>query len=178
MEKTLHRLKWVLASLILCLLSTLAFWWLTYSPSAEAQTSQAPRLVLTSKPTPVATPAPVAPVTTNLPAGSATYTAKRGDSVVSVARHYVSQTSFLTSSELAEAIRKANDGFSGTFLKSGQALVIPGILDSPVVEKSVSVPRDFEVRAVYLTGVMAGSDRGLKISAAGANWAEMLSCST
>jgi hypothetical protein len=91
------------------------------------------------------------------------YIAKRGDSVISVARHFISQTSYLTSSELAEAIRGANGNLQGTFLKSGQNVVIPGMLDSPVVEKSITVPRDFEVRAVYLTGVMAGSDRGLKI---------------
>src|SRR5205823_1592425 len=41
--------------------------------------------------------------------------------------------------------------------------IIPGILDAPIVEKSIPVTRDFEVRAVYLTGVMAASDRGLRI---------------
>src|SRR5262249_1754953 len=49
------------------------------------------------------------------------------------------------------------------FLKSGQQLTIPGILDAPIAEKSIPVPKDFEVRAVYLTGLMAGSDRGMKI---------------
>ena len=97
------------------------------------------------------------------PPGSAVYVAKRGDSVPLVARHYLSQTSFLTSTELAEAIRKANPAVTGTFLKAGQQVVIPGILAAPIVEKSVPVQRDFEVRAVYLTGVMAASDRGLRI---------------
>jgi len=41
--------------------------------------------------------------------------------------------------------------------------VIPGILDTQITEKSIPVPRDFEVRAVYLTGLMAGSDHGLRI---------------
>ena len=94
---------------------------------------------------------------TNPPAGSAMYTAKRGDSVISVARHYLAQTSYLTSSELAEAIRKANGDLQGTFLKAGQSVIIPGMLDAPVVEKSVPVARDFEVRAIYLTGVMAAA---------------------
>ena len=40
---------------------------------------------------------------------------------------------------------------------------MPGILAAPIVEKSVPVARDFEVRAIYLTGVMAGSDRGMRI---------------
>ncbi len=83
--------------------------------------------------------------------------------MIAVARHYLPQTSYLTSSEAAEAIRQANGGLQGTFLKSGQTVVIPGILDAPIVEKSLSTPKDFEVRAVYLTGLMAGSDRGLKI---------------
>jgi len=80
-----------------------------------------------------------------------------------VARHYLSQTSYLTSTELAQAIRATNTGAHGTFLKPGQQIVVPGILDAPIVEKSVPVARDFEVRAVYLTGVMAASDHGLRI---------------
>ena len=48
------------------------------------------------------------PVTKIAPPGSALYTAKRGDSVIAVARHYLPQTSYLTSSEVAEAIRQAN----------------------------------------------------------------------
>jgi hypothetical protein len=33
----------------------------------------------------------------------------------------------------------------------------------PIVEKSIPVERDFEVRAVYLTGLMAASDHGIRI---------------
>ena len=95
--------------------------------------------------------------------GTTLYETRRGDTVISVARHYLSQTSYLTSSELAEAIRGANASLKGTFLKPGQQLTIPGILDSAVVEKAIPVPKDFEVRAIYLTGIMAGSDRGLNI---------------
>jgi hypothetical protein len=97
------------------------------------------------------------------PPGAAFYVAKRGDSIPIVARHYLSQTSFLTSAELAEGVRKANPEVTGTFLKAGQQVVIPGILSAPIIEKAIPVARDFEVRAVYLTGVMAGSDRGLRI---------------
>ncbi len=50
----------------------------------------------------------------------------------------LSQTSFLTSSELAEAIRKANvDLEKKTFLKAGEQVIVPGILDAPIVEKTV-----------------------------------------
>jgi hypothetical protein len=104
------------------------------------------------------TPAPI-----TVPPGSELYTAQRGDSIPSVARKYLKKTKYLTSSELAEAIRSANGNLGGTFLKPGKQLVIPGILESPIVEKSVPVARDFEARAIYLTGVMAGSDHGERI---------------
>jgi hypothetical protein len=80
-----------------------------------------------------------------------------------VAHRYLGQTSFLTSSELGDAIRKANGDFHGTFLKAGQPVIVPGLLPAPIVEKSVPVERDFEVRAIYLTGIMAASDHGIRI---------------
>jgi len=73
------------------------------------------------------------------------------------------QTSYLTSTELAEAIGRANGNPEKVFLKPGESLIVPGILPAPIVEKSIPVPRDFEVRAIYLTGLMAGSDHGLRI---------------
>jgi len=96
-------------------------------------------------------------------AGTALYETRRGDTVISVSRHYLSQSSYLTSSQLAQAIRGANSNLQGTFLKSGQQLTIPGILDAPIAEKSILVPKDFEARAIYLTGLMAGSDHGMQI---------------
>ncbi len=83
--------------------------------------------------------------------------------MVAVARHYLGQSSYLTSSELAEAMRAVNPNLSGTFLKPNQELVIPGILSAPIAEKPVPVAKDFEVRAIYLTGLMAASDHGIKI---------------
>src|SRR6202051_1124287 len=97
------------------------------------------------------------------PPGSDLYVAQRGESIPSVARKYLKRTKFLTSSELAEAIRSANHNRQGVFLKSGEQIIIPGILEAPIVEKSVPVARDFEVRAIYLTGVMAGSEHGERI---------------
>ena len=97
------------------------------------------------------------------PPGSALYTAKRGDSIPSVARQFVKKTSYLTSAELSDAIRKANGDRRSNLLKAGEYVIIPGILDAPIVEKSIPVARDFEVRAVYLTGVMASSEHGLRI---------------
>jgi len=106
---------------------------------------------------------PEPPAAVIAPPGADLYVAQRGDSITSVARKYLKRTKYLTSAELAEAIRAANHNRQGVFLKSGEQIVIPGILEWPIVEKSVTVARDFEVRAIYLTGVMAGSDHGERI---------------
>src|SRR5690242_21086075 len=97
------------------------------------------------------------------PPGTAIYSAKRGESIPIIARHHLSKTSYLTSAELAAAIRSANNKGSANSVKAGDAIIIPGILDTPIVEKPIPVRSDFEVRALYLTGVMAGSDHGLRI---------------
>src|SRR6266496_1289066 len=103
-------------------------------------------------------------IASKIPApGTALYEAKRGDTVISVARHYLAQTSYLTSTELAEAVRAANPEVKGAFVKSGAQITIPGILDAPIAEKPVPVSKDFEVRAIYLTGLMAASDHGIRI---------------
>ena len=95
--------------------------------------------------------------------GTEIYTAKRGEAIPTIARRYLSRTSYLTSSELADAIRHSNADRTANILKANENIVIPGILAAPVVEKTIPVPKDFEVRAIYLTGVMAGSDHGLRI---------------
>jgi hypothetical protein len=73
------------------------------------------------------------------------------------------KTAYLTSSELADAIRHVNGDRSGNILKSGEQITIPGILPAPIVEKTFPVAKEFEVRAIYLTGIMAASDHGLRI---------------
>jgi hypothetical protein len=95
--------------------------------------------------------------------GTEIYTAKRGESIPAVAHQFLSKTAYLTSSQLADAIRQRNGNRSGNILKAGEQIVIPGILPAPIVEKTVAVPKDFEVRAIYLTGIMAASDHGLRI---------------
>ncbi len=95
--------------------------------------------------------------------GTELYTAKRGEAIPTIARHYLGKTSYLTSSQLADAIRAANHLPETTNILKAEQIVIPGILPAPITEKTIPVPRDFEVRAVYLTGVMAASDNGLRI---------------
>jgi hypothetical protein len=98
------------------------------------------------------------------PSGTELYTAKRGEAIPTIARHYLGKTSYLTSSELADAIRSVNHKTeSSNILKANENIIIPGILPAPITEKTIPVPKDFEVRAVYLTGVMAASDHGLRI---------------
>jgi len=96
--------------------------------------------------------------------GSEIYTAKRGEAIPTIARHYLGKTGYLTSSELADAIRSVNHKpDTSNILKANEQLTIPGILPAPIMEKTIPVPKDWEVRAVYLTGVMAGSDHGIRI---------------
>ena len=91
------------------------------------------------------------------------YTAHRGETIPAVARQYLHRTGYLTSSELADAIRQINGGRNGNVLKNNEQITIPGILPAPIVERTLPVPKDFEVRAIYLTGIMAASDHGLRI---------------
>ena len=96
--------------------------------------------------------------------GTEIYTAKRGEAIPTVAHRYISRTSYLTSSELASAIRAVNHKpDTSNILKANEQIIIPGILPAPITEKSIPVAKDFEVRAIYLTGIMANSDHGLRI---------------
>ncbi|MGP0020349.1 MAG: putative glycoside hydrolase [Candidatus Sulfotelmatobacter sp.] len=96
--------------------------------------------------------------------GTELYTAKRGEAIPTIAHHYLGKTSYLTSSELADAIRAVNHkSDASNILKANETIIIPGILSAPITEKTIPVPKDFEVRAIYLTGFMAGSDHGIRI---------------
>jgi len=162
----LRRVSGILLAIFLCVGAARMFRRTTFhvTPVAAAQSGQAaPMLRPSSLTFPKSTG--TGPTSGSLvpPPGSIAYLAKRGDTVSSVANHFLNQTSFLTSSELADAIRKANSNAQATFLKPGQTVFVPGILDAPIVEKAIPVPSDFEVRAIYLTGLMAGSDHGIRI---------------
>lgn len=93
--------------------------------------------------------------------GTLIHTARRGESVTSLARKYLPQTVFMTRAELESAIRQLNGGKCGTFLALGDRLMIPGYETAPIVERPIPMARDYEVRAIYLTGAMAGSKHGI-----------------
>jgi hypothetical protein len=91
------------------------------------------------------------------------HTVARGESLPSLARHYLPQTPYMTSAEFEAAIRQANPGKTGKYLRPGGQINIPGIFVAPLVERPVPVPKDFEMRGIYLTAYMAGSEKGLEL---------------
>ena len=91
------------------------------------------------------------------------HSVRKGDSVLSLARHYLPLTVFMTSAELASAIRLANAGDLGRALQPGQRVIIPGFEAMPIVERPVLIAKALEVRGIYLTGWMAGSEKGLEL---------------
>ncbi len=113
-----------------------------FCPTAAAvQNPHALQLIqVTAKGTKKPEPPPVALIA---PPGSDLYVAQRGDSIPSVARKNLKRTKYLTSTELSEAIHEANHNHQGAYLKPGETIIIPGILESPIVESTVPVARDF-----------------------------------
>ena len=94
--------------------------------------------------------------------GSALHTVSKGESLPGIVHHYLPLSRFMTGSELEQAIRSANPELKGIWPKPGTEIVIPNYQEN-WTEKTVPVARNFEVRAVYLTGTMAGSAKGLEI---------------
>ncbi len=134
-------------------------------PAAATATAAAPQAVQI-QPVSAKMPSTATVPEAKLTSGSGTeiYTAKRGEALPAIARRYLGRTSYLTSSELADAIRVTNHKSDGSnILKANEQITIPGILSAPITEKTIPVPRDFEARAIYLTGIMAASDHGLRI---------------
>jgi len=97
-----------------------------------------------------------------LPADTKLHTVEKGESVLGIVHHYLPLTTFLTGSELEKAIRAANPGIKGLWPKPGSEILIPSYKEN-WSEKPVLISKHFEVRAVYLTGTMAGSAKGLEI---------------
>ncbi|MCU1311296.1 MAG: hypothetical protein JWO20_2421 [Candidatus Angelobacter sp.] len=69
----------------------------------------------------------------------------------------------MTVAELEAAIRDANGLKKGSALKPGSQLTIPTLEKQPVEEKPRSTAKDADVRAIYLTGTMAGSVQGMRL---------------
>jgi hypothetical protein len=91
------------------------------------------------------------------------HTTMPGENVTVIARQYLSHTIYMTTAELESAIRQTHAGKVGAQPSPGDQLVIPGYESVPPREQPVVIPRDSEVRAIYLTGLMAGSTHGLDL---------------
>jgi len=94
--------------------------------------------------------------------GTVSFTAAKGDTVPGTVRKYLWSSKYITASEFEKALREANGGFKGVFWKPGDNIVVPGI-EEVTSEKLHPVPADYEVRAIYLTGLMAASEKGVNI---------------
>ena len=115
--------------------------------------------------------APVASTKTNpanltpvvAPPGTELHVIAKGETIPGLLRSTLPRTRYMTVPEFESALRQQNPTLKGLFPKPGTTVFIPGVEPQPIVEKSVTVPKDFEVKAIYLTGVMAGSENGLRI---------------
>jgi hypothetical protein len=95
--------------------------------------------------------------------GTTLHTVAKGESLPGIAYRYLPDTKYMTGNELQAAIRQLNPEVKGVWPKPGSTLIIPGYEPQPWVEKPRSTPKDFEARAIYLTGAMAGGEHGLSI---------------
>ena len=96
-----------------------------------------------------------------LPPGTIKLTAKALTTAQFVARAHLTESKYMTVAEYVDAIAAANGGKKS--FKKGETILIPGIEPQPIVEKSRPLPKDAEVRAIYLTGGTAGSARGIEL---------------
>lgn len=132
------------------------------SAPASGPAAQAPASAAAKSETSGATPSLALGFT--LPEGTKAvpYAVKRGDSVPVLASRYLSEVVYMRRSEVDNAIRQAN-GLHSEALKPGTTILIPGIPLQPVLDKPVTVPKNFEVRAIYLTAYTAGSAKGFDL---------------
>jgi hypothetical protein len=120
----------------------------TASPAAPAKAASV---------TPPAAPPTVAPP------GTVLHVVAKGELLPHVIRKYWASSSFMTRSEMEAGLRQANTGMiKGISLKPGETLIVPG-MEGTITQQPVPVTRDYEVRAIYLTGVMAGSVNGMNL---------------
>jgi hypothetical protein len=96
------------------------------------------------------------------PPGTVLHVVAKGELLPHVIRKYWAASSFMTRTEMETALRERNSGIKGIGLKPGQTLIVPG-MEGPITQEPVPVAREYEVRAIYLTGIMAGSVNGMNL---------------
>jgi LysM repeat protein len=130
------------------------------NPAAVPAKSARPASASPSQPASVAQPA--APFVPPEGTKAISHAVQRGESVTSIASHYFAESVYMRRNELEDAIRQAN-GLRGNALKPGAEIEVPGIPLQPILDKPVTVPRDFDARGIYLTAYTAGSSSGLDL---------------
>ncbi len=131
--------------------------------TAKAAATMTKSVTTSAQPVAPASKDALAPAVAIAPPGTVLYQAKRGDTMPGLIHKYLWQSSYMTPSEFEAAIRATNDGLKGVYLPADKNIIVPGIPDKPWDEKLVAVPSDYEVRAIYLTGLMAASEKGVNI---------------
>jgi len=96
------------------------------------------------------------------PDGAIPHVVRRGETVASVLHSFSPAMTYETAPEMDAAFRKANSDLKGNALTPGSIVYVPGVTHV-FDEHPDQVPSDFEVRAIYLTGVMAASEHGARI---------------
>jgi hypothetical protein len=137
------------------------------SNTAPSANTRSQKVTATAAPPPVASPTASAakPAWSEaaVPVGSELYVAKKGESLPGLVHRYLPKTKYMTGSELEAAIRGANPELKGIWFKADQKIIVPGMFPADYKATAVSVPKDFEARAIYMTATMAGSAKGLEI---------------
>ena len=87
----------------------------------------------------------------------------KGEGLGAIARQYIDRTSFLTLPDLEAAMAVTNGWKNKVYFQPGEKVLIPSILKSPIVEHPIPTKTTYEVRGIYMTGWMAGSDHGLDL---------------
>lgn len=113
-------------------------------------------------PSAVKTPAPSAVSAPTAPPGTVLHVVVKGELLPQVIRKYWVASKYMSHAEMETELRQSNSGIKGIALKPGETLIVPG-MEGPITQQPVPVARDYEVRAIYLTGVMAGSVNGMNL---------------
>jgi hypothetical protein len=148
----------VIAVASLVLLAAMIFSASAWTPTS-AHHQPKPSLAAASA---VKTPAPSAVSAPMAPPGTVLHVVAKGELLPHVIRKYWAASSYMSHAEMEAALRQRNSGIKGIALKPGETLIVPG-MEGPITQQPVPVARDYEVRAIYLTGVMAGSVNGMNL---------------
>lgn len=85
--------------------------------------------------------------------GNVVHTVKAGESWASIADDYVELTAVYDAGDLAKAIAKANPGAKPT---AGTKVTIPSVLPVAPKDRKLGLPKDDDLRGIYVRGSTAG----------------------